>query len=200
MSQTRMAILKDTSLCVACFACRVACQNQNSLSAERSYLSLEFLEKGSFPNVENHLARKSCMHCGDAPCETICPVGAISTSPQGFVDIDNYTCIGCGICVNTCPYDIPEIRLATIYKCSGCASYVSAGNEPVCVDTCIANSLEYGPREELIAKAQARVEQLKEKYPEANLYGVDQQGGLGLLMILRVHPSEFGLSGTRVLL
>ncbi|MCL2854379.1 MAG: 4Fe-4S binding protein [Defluviitaleaceae bacterium] len=197
MSNTRMAILKDTSLCVACYACRVACQNHNGLPENQKYLSLQFQEKGTFPNAEQHIARKSCMHCGDAPCAEICPVGVLHTNRQGFVNyIDNTdeNCVGCRLCVNACPYDIPEIADGKMYKCTGCEELVAAGQEPACVDTCIANALTYGTFDEMAAKANSRLARIRTKYPAANLYGVDSHGGLGMLTILRTNPSDFGLS------
>lgn len=193
MSNTRMAILMDTSLCVACYACRVSCQNQNSLSAEQTYISLNFQEKGTYPNVEYHLARKSCMHCADAPCESNCPLGAIYTNAQGFVNVEE-ACIGCSFCVPSCPYNAPQIIEGKMRKCNGCESLTSQGLEPVCVSTCITNALQYGPADELIATANERLEKIKEKYPNANLYGVSEQGGLGMLLILRANPSEFQLT------
>jgi len=81
-----------------------------------------------------------------------------------------------------------------MYKCTGCDNLVASGLEPACVDTCIANALHYGTREELIAKANERLEKIKAKYPAANLYGVTEQGGLGLLLILRTSPDAFGLT------
>ena len=197
MSNNRMAILKDTSLCVACYACRVACQNHNGLPAEQKYLSLVFHERGTFPTVEYHLARKSCMHCADAPCVSICPVGVLHTNEQGFINYINDTddaCIGCGVCINACPYDIPRIREDKMYKCTGCEDLISANQEPACVNTCIANALHYGPVDEMIAKANERLQQVRAKYPNANVYGVTEQGGLGLLMVLRTNPGDFGLA------
>ena len=196
-SASRMGILMDTSLCVACYACRVACQNHNGLSAVQTNISFSFLEKGAFPNVEYHLARRSCMHCATAPCVSACPVGALHINAQGFVNYvtdTNDACIGCRICVAACPYDVPRISEGKMYKCTGCESLVAAAQEPACVNTCITNALHYGTVEELIARADQRLEKLKPKYPDANLYSVTAQGGLGTLLILRVNADEFPLA------
>ena len=198
MSNTRMGILKDTSLCVACYACRVACQNHNSLSAEQTNITFKFREKGTFPRVEHHLARKSCMHCANAPCVSACPVRALHINAQGFVNYVNDTddaCIGCRACIPACPFDVPKISEGKMYKCTGCESLVASGKEPACVDTCIANALQYGPVEGLIARANQRLERIRAKYPAANLYGVTEQGGLGMLLVLRINADEFPLVG-----
>ena len=197
MSNTRMAILMDTSLCMACYACRVACQNHNSLPAVQKYLTLDIQERGVYPTVESHLAAKKCMHCGDAPCVAACPVNVLHVNEKGFINYVGDTddgCIGCGLCVNRCPYDVPKMRNEKMYKCTGCESLITDNQEPACVDSCIANALHYGSMEDMIAKGNARVQQIRGKYPNANLYGVTQQDGLGLLMVLRINPGEFGLT------
>ena len=194
---TRMGILMDTSLCVACYACRVACQNHNGLAAEQTNISFRFREKGTFPGVEYHLARRSCMHCATPGCVSACPLKLLHTNESGFVNFINDTneaCIGCGMCASACPYNIPGIGEGKMYKCTGCESLVAEGKEPACVDTCIAKALQYGPVDELIAAANRRLEQVKVKYPNAHLYGVTEQGGLGMVMILRVNAGEFPLT------
>ncbi|OEF97676.1 4Fe-4S dicluster domain-containing protein [Desulfuribacillus alkaliarsenatis] len=194
---TKTAILMDTSLCVECHACRVACQNHNALPVEQSYIKFESVEKGSFPKVEYHLSRNSCMHCTDAPCVDICPVKALYKGDTGFTHMNYDACIGCGMCKMQCPYDVPVIAevdsARKMFKCQGCEDLITEGQEPACVNTCIANSLKYGPVEEMIDAAKARVEVLKVKYPKANVYGVTQQDGLGLILILRDDAKEFKL-------
>jgi formate dehydrogenase iron-sulfur subunit len=136
------------------------------------------------------------MHCSNAPCAAVCPTRALTTNAQGFVNFvndSNEACIGCGLCVPACPFGIPSISAGKMHKCTGCEDLVSFGRKPTCVDTCIANALEYGPVNELIAKANQRLVQIREKYRDANLYGVTEQGGLGLLLILRVNSNEFPL-------
>ena len=197
MSNTRMGILMDTSVCVACYACRTSCQKHHGLSAEQTYVSLKFREKGTFPNAESHLARSSCMHCANAPCVTACPVNALHTNAQGFVNFVNDTneaCIGCDFCLRACPYNIPKVTAGKMYKCTGCEDLVALGQEPTCVDTCLTNALQYGPVDELVAKANQRLVHIRAKYPDANLYSVTQQGGLGVLLILRVNADEFPLT------
>lgn len=196
MSGNRMAILMDTSLCVQCYACRVACQNHNGLAVEQTYISFNFREKGTFPNVQHHLMPKSCRHCASAPCVTACPVNVLHTNAQGFVNYVGDTdagCIGCEFCIRSCPYDVPKMAAGKMYKCTGCEPLVARGQQPACVDTCIANALQYGPRDELIAMANQRLAKVRVKYPDANLYGVTEQGGLGVLLVLRINYEEFPL-------
>lgn len=198
MSNNRMAMMKDTSACVACYACRVACQNQNGLPEDQTYLSLAFTEKGTFPNVKQHLARKSCMHCVEAACATACPIGILHHTEQGlvnFVDGSNEGCLGCGLCETACPIDgALEMRDNKAYKCTGCEELVAEGLEPACVDTCIAAALHFGPVEEMLDLANERLARVESQNPDANLFGADSQGAsMGVVSILRSSPAEFEL-------
>lgn len=193
VDENKTAILMDTSLCVECHACRVACQNHNNLPVDKSYIKFESVEKGTFPQVEYTISRHSCKHCNEAPCVNVCPVKALYKGKTGFTHMKFETCIGCGLCKMNCPYDVPVIASGKMYKCVGCEDLITDGQAPACVDTCITNSLKYGPAKDLIEEAKARVEKLKVKYPEANLYGTTQQNGLGLLLILRHAPQNYTL-------
>lgn len=73
-------------------------------------------------------------------------------------------------------------------KCDGCASTVSAGGSPWCVGTCPSNALEYGPREEIQAEAHRRAEAIRDRYPNAQVYGETQAGGLGMLVVMPDDP------------
>lgn len=192
-STGEMALLMDTSLCVECQACRVACQNENSLPVELSYIRFDFIEYGEYPKVEHQICRKSCMHCTDAPCVEECPVKALYKGEQGFTHLDYEKCIGCGMCARSCPYDVPTIHEGKMYKCIGCPELINDGKAPACASTCLANAVTYGPIEEMIAKAEERVAKIKNKYPDANVYGLEQMNGLNLLLVLRRKPSEFDL-------
>jgi formate dehydrogenase iron-sulfur subunit len=79
-------------------------------------------------------------------------------------------------------------------KCDGCAAVVKAGGTPWCVKTCPSNALQYGEREEILAAARTRLAALKERYPNARIYGETEAGGLGVIMVLPDEPEAFELS------
>ncbi|MFN2310909.1 MAG: 4Fe-4S dicluster domain-containing protein [Spirochaetia bacterium] len=193
----RMALLMDNSLCVNCQACRLACQNENNLPVEKAYIRFDYLEQGTFPNVESFLNRHSCHHCEDAPCIDVCPVNALYKGAGGFTYTDFETCIGCQLCQGACPFTVPTFGAdpATgawkMYKCNACKHLVAEGKTPACATTCLTNAVQYGTWDEMVAKAEARVEALKDKYPAANVYGTTQQDGLGLLLVLRSPPADY---------
>lgn len=67
------------------------------------------------------------------------------------------------------------------------------GGEPWCVQTCPAGALRCGPREEILAEARARAAALRERYPNAQIYGDTQMGGLGVILVLTEPPEHLGL-------
>jgi formate dehydrogenase iron-sulfur subunit len=220
------AVLIDTSKCIACKGCQIACKQWNELPAGTSeffattegYENPSDLSDHTYTLVKFHhgekangdpdwlFRKKQCMHCTDAACMAMCPKQTIKRSDNGFVFIDRSGCIGCGTCVSVCPFSIPRLSDGTrpeddgipkSYKCWGCQDRVSNGAEPACVKTCPPLAQMYGDRTEMVAKAQARQAQLvAEGHSEANVYGIDEMGGLHYLYILLRAPSFYGLPGS----
>ena len=211
------AILYDSSKCTACRGCQVACKSWNEHEAEEttnrgSYenpeeLSPETWVKMRFIETERDgkfawlFARRACMHCTDASCAIVCPTGAILKTDEGFVHIDQEWCIGCGNCVQACPFDVPHKdhhHTGTAMKCTGCTSTglnrQDAGLAPACVTTCPTGALKFGERDELIEEANQRIADLKAKgMSNATLYGKNELGGLHVLYVLDDTPKVYGL-------
>ena len=143
----RYALLVDTSRCIGCFACRVACQNQNELSDDSSYIRFEDQENGQFPNVKYTITPLQCMHCAQAPCVPVCPTGASAKDRDtGLTLVDKEKCIGCRRCVVACPYNVRVyLKDAGIAQgCNLCLSLLKAGQEPACVSTCLTKARLFG--------------------------------------------------------
>jgi Fe-S-cluster-containing dehydrogenase component len=85
----------------------------------------------------------ACMHCHEAPCAP-CPTGAIvQNTKTGFVETDQSKCIGCRVCAEDCPFDVPKFdEKGKIQKCDGCAIRVAHGYEPACVKICPTRALK----------------------------------------------------------
>ncbi len=147
------AILFDTSRCSACRGCQVACKCWNELPSTielngnprtGSYQSpadlngttrliITFNEEEGGPRGEKWaFGRRSCQHCTDAPCATICPAGAIYQHEEtGFVTVDDSKCIGCQYCSTACPFDVPhysEGLRTTVNKCTACIDRIVAAS------------------------------------------------------------------------
>jgi formate dehydrogenase iron-sulfur subunit len=213
------AMLYDASKCVGCRACQNACKDWNVLPPESDGYGLiydnpsnlsartwtlikarEYTFNGK-PSVM--LCRYQCMHCTEASCEKVCPTGAISHQGAA-VEIDQKWCIGCGYCVQACPYGVPHkpegFSAGPARKCTFCIDRQAEGLEPACVAACPADALRFGERAELLDYAKTRTSTLKQEgYRNANVYGENEFGGLHALYILTEGPSVFGLPATPVL-
>ena len=121
-----VAKLIDTSSCIGCKACEVACQEWNdqefTLGTGGSYQTLPDLAHNfwnliKFNETEHdgqmawNMAKYQCMHCVDPGCLRACPApGAIVVLPNGTVDFNHENCIGCGYCITGCPFDVPRLE------------------------------------------------------------------------------------------
>ena len=204
MSKARLI---DTSKCMACRGCQVACKQWNGLLAvtteqggtyenprelsANTWIRVEFRERSGGWLFRPH----TCMHCTDASCEKVCPAGAISHQGE-VVTIDQARCIGCGYCVEACPFHIPhkdEVG-GTSRKCTFCIDRITNGLEPACVKTCPSGALQFGERSDLVDQGNRKAQQLRAAgFPNANLYGEYELGGLHTLYVLTERPSVMGL-------
>lgn len=202
---SNIAMLIDVSKCIGCWWCYAACKNYNNLPetirpdmAEPpeltgdTWTTLFTLKKD---NGEWSSRKHACMHCADASCEQACPTGAISHQGAAVV-IDQEWCIGCGYCVQACPFGVPhkDEDVGTARKCTFCIDRISNGKKPACAAACPTGAIQFGERTDLLATAKTRVKALKsDSYPNANLYGEHESGGLHVLYVLTDQPPVYGL-------
>jgi len=210
------AMLIDTSKCTACRGCQVACKQWNDLPGEETYnqgsyqnppelsattwklVTFHELEKGD--QVRWLFLPMQCLHCTQASCVSVCPTGAAHRQGE-FVLIDENQCIGCGYCVQACPFGVPhsipgigDRHKGTARKCVFCIDRVSNDLLPACAKTCPPGAYKFGEREEMIALGQARVEALRaDGHPNAYLYGENELGGLHVMFVLTEAASLYGL-------
>lgn len=89
---------------------------------------------------------KLCNLCEHSPCAQVCPVGATFDAPDGAVLVDPKYCIGCGFCIQACPYGCrfmnPHTRTAE--KCSLCYHRITRGLLPACVEICPTQARVFG--------------------------------------------------------
>ena len=141
----RYGMLINTKKCVGCYACRVACQMINSLDSDKAFIHYEELETGAYPSVYAENVPVQCMHCEDAPCQSVCPTGATYTTDSGVVLVDEEKCIGCKYCMAACPYGVRiQLHTGVIEKCRFCWYDGNPGNPPACVGTCITDARIFG--------------------------------------------------------
>ena len=212
---TKVAKLIDTTLCIGCKACEVACQEWNDLeftlgTFDGSYqtmpdLTPNFWNLIKFNEVERDggvkwlMSKYQCMHCHEPGCLLACPApGAIVELPNGIVDFNHDNCIGCGYCITGCPFDVPRLSPKTkkVYKCSLCSDRTAVGLEPACIKTCPTNCLTFGERGDLLHKAESRAAELRaDGNAQAGVYNPAGVGGTHVMYVLSdaTRPQEYGL-------
>jgi formate dehydrogenase iron-sulfur subunit len=209
----QVAKLIDTTKCIGCKACQVACMEWNDLRddigvctghydnppdlSEHSWTLMRFAEYENPKGDLEWLIRKDgCMHCEDPGCLKACPSpGAIVQYANGIVDFQEENCIGCGYCITGCPFDIPRISKQDkkAYKCTLCSDRVAVGLEPACVKTCPTGAIVFGTKEDMTRHAAERIVDLKSRgFAEAGLYDPAGVGGTHVMYVLH-HADQPGL-------
>ena len=203
----RYGFFTDTTLCIGCKACEVACKEWNALPAEGLSLSgmsydntrelsantwrhVKFVEKlsgdgarpTSMPPYQSHWLMMSdvCKHCAHAPCLECCPTGALFRTEFDTVVVQQDICNGCGYCVPACPFGVADLSSidGKAHKCTLCYDRLKGGFEPACAKACPTDSIQFGELADLHRRAGDRVEHLRELgRDDAYLYGVP--GGPG---------------------
>jgi formate dehydrogenase beta subunit len=208
--------LIDTTTCIGCKACEVACVEWNDLpfgetTFDNTYQTMpdtrwnywnliKFNEHKRADGTLMWLMRKDqCMHCADPGCLRACPAdGAIVQYQNGIVDFQQENCIGCQLCLSGCPFDIPRFNPTTkkVYKCSLCSDRVGQGLEPACIKSCPTGCLHFGTKAEMKELAEARAVQLRDVsgFQDAGVYDPDTVGGTHVIYVLHdaKNPEAYG--------
>ena len=207
-AERRVGFFTDTSVCIGCKACEVACKEWNLVPEDglvwtgNSYDNTGELSANSWRHVAfieqqapDPLKRGSqdfrwlmesdvCKHCTHAGCLDVCPTGAIFRTEFGTVVIQDDVCNGCGYCVTACPFGVITKRElggdGGMHKCTLCYDRLQDGMEPACAKACPTDSIQFGPLDELIERARERCGDLVEAgVSEARLYLADENDGIG---------------------
>ncbi|MDT4936656.1 MAG: formate dehydrogenase iron-sulfur subunit [Pseudonocardiales bacterium] len=218
----RMGFFTDTSVCIGCKACEVACKEWNSVPEDgldltgmsydntqglgaSTWRHVAFIEQpaaasdGGTDNFRWLMSSDVCKHCTHAACLDVCPTGALVRTEFGTVVVQADVCNGCGYCVPACPYGVIDIRKedGRAFKCTMCYDRLQVGLEPACAKTCPTESIQFGELDELRERADRRLKQLHEAgETSARLYGEspdDGVGGQGAFFLLLDEPEVYGL-------
>src|SRR5271166_5216608 len=208
--------LIDTTTCIGCKACEVACLEWNGYtftetSFDNSYQTMpdttwnywNLIRFNEYEHPDHGLMllmrKDQCMHCEEPGCLEACPAdGAIVQYANGIVDFQQDHCIGCGYCITGCPFNIPKLNNVTkrVYKCTLCTDRVSEGLEPACIKSCPTGCLHFGSKDDMKDLAEQRTKQLKDHYGFANagVYDPPGVGGTGVIYVLHdvTKPELYG--------
>lgn len=145
---SRYCLVIDVDRCIGCKSCEIACKNENNLPlGERWNRTLVCGPYGEFPDLSMYYLPTMCQQCTDAPCVNVCPTGAsYRDSETGIVLIDKEKCIGCKYCMMACPYGVRAWNRSekVVEKCTMCSHLTVAGEQPFCVQQCVAGARFYG--------------------------------------------------------
>lgn len=153
----------DSDRCTGCKTCELACKDYKDLSADVNFRRIYEYTGGNWSqqadgcwhqDVFAYYMSISCNHCADPACTKVCPTGAMNKNEDGFVIVNEETCIGCRYCHMACPYDAPQFDAVKghMTKCDGCYSRIQEGHKPICVEACPLRALDFAPIDELRAK------------------------------------------------
>jgi len=215
------AVLIDTTRCVGCQRCVVACKLVNGLlrTSRSDFLMTDSLrtlgpdtdlpmeESGEEELSANALnvvqtrgniyVRRFCMHCQDPTCVSVCPVGAFRKTPAGPVVYAEERCMGCRYCMMACPFGVPRYEWNKVWaprvrKCHMCAPRQAKGLRPACTEVCPVQAGVFGEREDLLQEAASRQRQEPTKYVQ-RIYGKEEVGGTSVLYLSAVPFEALGL-------
>jgi len=140
-------ILFDAKKCICCHSCEIGCQLENDAPPGIRLRRVKTHVSGKLPYCSELSISTACFHCNDPSCVSACPAGALSRKPNGVVEHIRNKCIGCGYCIQTCPFYVPQFSPAqhTMRKCSFCIQRIDYGKEPACVAKCTTGALAFFP-------------------------------------------------------
>jgi formate dehydrogenase iron-sulfur subunit len=189
----RMGFFTDTSVCIGCKACEVACKEWNDVPEDGYLLTGEsydntsalgastwrhvaFIEQqietpGQGGATEDEsgmrwlMSSDVCKHCTHAACLDVCPTGALFRTEFGTVVVQPDVCNGCGYCIPACPYGVIDQREedGRAFKCTLCYDRLKEGQTPACAQACPTESIQYGEVGELRQRAALRVAELHDQ-------------------------------------
>jgi formate dehydrogenase iron-sulfur subunit len=215
--------LTDSTLCIGCKACEVACKEWNQVPADgytwsglsydntltlghSTWRHVKFAEMttvfGAGGNAGDHVSwsfsSDVCKHCEHAGCLEACPTGSIVRTEFGSVYVQPDVCNGCGYCVVGCPFGVIDRRPddGRAFKCTFCYDRQRAGEQPACAKACPTQSIQFGEIGELRERAAKRVETLHARgIDDAVIYDPRETSvqGIHAMFIVRGDPEACNL-------
>ncbi len=166
-----VGMLIDTTRCIGCQACEVACAEQNGLPypdvselkpGERPATPTLYTPVSRFDTSRGRVfAKKACMHCNQPACVSACLCKAMEKTIYGPVVWHADRCMGCRYCMIACPFNVPKFEydklVPKIAKCTFCPDRLRAGRPTACSEACPQGAVAFGSRRQLLDEARRRI-------------------------------------------
>jgi len=217
------AFMTDSTLCIGCKACEVACKEWNGVNDDgfnwsgfsydntgsvghSTWRHVKFVEGDPQPGFGGNAPEGNswefssdvCKHCEVAGCLEACPTGAITRMEFGAVYVQPDVCNGCSYCVVACPFGVVQknVEDGRAFKCTFCSDRQQAGLIPACAKACPTESIKFGEINELRNLAQERLVELKARgVQDATVYDPQDTsvGGIHAFFLVRGDPRTYNL-------
>jgi formate dehydrogenase iron-sulfur subunit len=217
------AFLTDSTLCIGCKACEVACKEWNQIPEDglvwtgnsydntsalghSTWRHVKFVENepqpgkgGNAPEIASWtFSSDVCKHCEVAGCLEACPTGSIVRTEFGGVFVQPDICNGCSYCVVACPFGVIQKNEADgrAFKCTFCYDRQLEGLTPACAKACPTESIRFGEIGELRLAAQERMEELHGRgMQDARFYDASDSSvqGTHAMFIVRGEEQQYNL-------
>jgi formate dehydrogenase iron-sulfur subunit len=217
------AFLTDSTLCIGCKACEVACKEWNGISDDglnwtgfsydntgavghSTWRHVKFVEHppevghgGNSPELASWtFSSDVCKHCEEAGCLEACPTGSIVRTEFGGVYVQPDICNGCSYCVVACPFGVIQRNKedGRAFKCTFCYDRQKVGLTPACAHACPTESIKFGELNDLRAEGKRRIAEMHARgMDDAVLYDPTDTsiGGIHALFITRGDPRQYNL-------
>ena len=217
------AFLTDSTLCIGCKACEVACKEWNGISQDgfdwsgfsydntgavgaSTWRHVKFVEHPPEPGIGGNspdmvswsFSSDVCKHCEEAGCLEACPTGSIVRTEFESVYVQPDICNGCGYCVVSCPFGVIARNEddGRAFKCTFCYDRQKVGLEPACAKACPTESIQFGELEQLRQRAYTRLQELHSRgMNDATLYDPTHTSvaGTHAIFITRGDPRIYNL-------
>ena len=207
--------LTDSTLCIGCKACEVACKEWNGLPHDgfqwtgmsydntgglghATWRHVKFVERVRDGLPAWDFSSDVCKHCEHAGCLEACPTGSIVRTEFGGVFVQPDVCNGCGYCVVSCPFGVIDRRPTDgrAFKCTFCYDRQKAGLEPACAKACPTQSIQFGDLVDLRARAATRQAELRARgVDDAVVYDPlnTSVGGTHAIFVVRGQLDDYNL-------
>ena len=206
-SEEFVGILVDTTRCIGCRACEVACSeehdllvpdvvNDGALSGHRKTSEKQWTVVNKYATDKGDVFVKSqCMHCYQAACAIACPTEAMKQTEKGPSIWRGNKCIGCRFCMISCPFNMVKYEFndwnPKVQKCTMCFERLAEGEKPACVKACPTDALMFGTRVKNLEIARHRIYSHPDQYVH-HIYGENEVGGTGYIYLAAVPFEQLG--------